>query len=345
MKGKKILLIGSFSKGAIEYQFVRILESLGWEVSTYDLRARFNSRRRGVLDKIYFRLAAKPFLMPINQELLISLDSSFYDVILVFKGMELLPTTVDQLKSHTSLLVNYNPDHPIKMYNRGSGNDFVRDSIRSYDVYSSYAKRICNDLEKDYQVSTYHLPFGYDDSIKFKSNPTLDYLKDKFIFIGAFDKVREEKLKQIGSPSLKIFGGKEWAEKSHSTYIKECFTGSPLYNEDYYAAQGQALGSINFLRQQNLVERSHNMRTFEVPFAGGMLISDRTDEQLEFFEEDREAIYFSSIDELKSKLVFYQGKPALAKEIGQRGRKRSISSDYSYSRRIKEFSNFLLGKI
>ncbi|MCB0704399.1 MAG: glycosyltransferase [Saprospiraceae bacterium] len=268
-----------------------------------------------------------------------------YDVILVFKGMELLPESVLELRTYCRLLVNYNPDHPTKIYSRGSGNKFVKDAISHYHIYSSYAKRICRDLKDIHGVESYFLPFGYDETITIQSNPRLDYLEHFFVFIGAFDRDRERALDQLQSEYLKIFGGSEWESKSKRERIKKSYTGESLYNESYYFAQGKALGSINFLRQQNLIEESHNMRTFEVPFAGGMLIADRTEEQLEFFEEGKEAVYFSTMEELKSLLDFYQKHPEKARAIGLNAHKRSINSNYSYRNRIQEFSKHLLEQL
>ena len=40
------------------------------------------------------------------------------------------------------------------------------------------------------------------------------------------------------------------------------------------------------------------MKTFEIPACGGFMLTNRTDEQLEFFAEDEGAAYYSTAAEL-----------------------------------------------
>ena len=79
----------------------------------------------------------------------------------------------------------------------------------------------------------------------------------------------------------------------------------------------------------------HNMRTFEVTGNGGLLISQRTEEQLDFFEEDKEAIYFDELGELKEKLNYMQNNPNKVAEIKLNAHQRSLSSGYDYNARTK----------
>jgi len=83
------------------------------------------------------------------------------------------------------------------------------------------------------------------------------------------------------------------------------------------------------------------MRTFEVPGYNGLLISERTEEQLFFFEEDKEAIYFDSIEELKDKLQFYKAHGSLVSKIKANGNNRSIKSGYAYQNRTKLMISYI----
>lgn len=59
---------------------------------------------------------------------------------------------------------------------------------------------------------------------------------------------------------------------------------------------------LNFIRPQN--GDSFNMRNFEILACKGFLLNQRTDEKLEFFEENKEIWIFDDADELKTK-IFY----------------------------------------
>lgn len=84
------------------------------------------------------------------------------------------------------------------------------------------------------------------------------------------------------------------------------------------------------------MEQSHNMRTFEVPGYGGVLIADRTEEQSSFFEEGKEAVYFSSIDELRDKLHYLESSPGDVSSIKAAALKRAACSGYTYTDRSRE---------
>ena len=127
--------------------------------------------------------------------------------------------------------------------------------------------------------------------------------------------------------------------------MKTIIAGYPLYNEQYAHACKNSLGIINFLRKQNLVEGSHNMRTFEVPGYGGLLIANRTQEQLEFFEEDKEAVYFGNLQELEDKLTFLSARKSLVETLKSQALLRARKSNYSYSHRTKQLSDILKSTI
>ena len=47
------------------------------------------------------------------------------------------------------------------------------------------------------------------------------------------------------------------------------------------------------------------MRTFEIPASKGFMLHEKSEEVMDFFEEGKEAEYFSSPEEVLDKLKFY----------------------------------------
>ena len=47
------------------------------------------------------------------------------------------------------------------------------------------------------------------------------------------------------------------------------------------------------------------MKTFEIPACKGFVITNRTEQQLDFFLEDKACVYFSTAEELIDKTEFY----------------------------------------
>ena len=83
------------------------------------------------------------------------------------------------------------------------------------------------------------------------------------------------------------------------------------------------------------------MRTFEVPGYGGLLVAHRTAGQLEYFDEDKEAVYFGSPEELNEKLKYLAAHPAAVASMKRAAYNRSIKADYSYDHRSRQLLHCL----
>ena len=66
------------------------------------------------------------------------------------------------------------------------------------------------------------------------------------------------------------------------------------------------------------------------------MLAERTDEHLSYFEEGKEAEFFSSINELIDKVKYYLSHEDQRIQIAQSGRNRCIHSGYTYKHRLKE---------
>jgi len=71
------------------------------------------------------------------------------------------------------------------------------------------------------------------------------------------------------------------------------------------------------------------------------MLAERTEEHLEFFEEDKEAVYFSSIDELVDKLRYYLHHDNKRVQIAERGYKRVTLNKHTYKDRLQQILNLL----
>lgn len=339
---KTILIIGNFGLGALEHQYVKHLKQFNWEVYTFDIQTPVHTtKNKSVLQKIIYKIAPNNFYPTINKQLLAFVQKTNPLVTLVFKGMEIFPETLAEIKTHTQLLCNYNPDHPFNFYSKGSGNKNVKDAIPLYDLYGTYAQKIAKELKNAHNVNSFVLPFGYDADIKTLPKNTT---AQKFGFIGAYDKERQNILSQLTYFPIEVYGDEKWGEKLRpNTTNGITVTGKSLFNNHYANYCSASFGIFNFLRPHNINESSHNMRTFEVPGYGGLLIANRTTEQSIFFEEDKEAVYFDSIAELKDKLSYLLKNISVVESLKKNAYQRAKNSNYSYLHRTEQL-NILLNE-
>ncbi|MBS1665950.1 MAG: glycosyltransferase [Bacteroidetes bacterium] len=340
----KILVLGTFNEFALEHYYLNGLKRAGADCSYFDIAHDYDTAiETSLLNKFINRLSPSLLFEPCNKKLLQFIGNKQFDAILVFKGMTLYPATLEKLKSHTKLLCCYNPDHPFKFYSTGSGNKNIVNSIDHYDIYFTYAQKIAEQLKQGWKTEAHVIPFGYDDVPQLNAGMGGNPYTQQNLFIGAWDKERMDWLLKIHSVGIVVYGDPNWAKLSNqnrSTNIS--YGGKPKYGMEYKMALQNAGTIINLLRRQNMEEDSHNMRTFEVPGYGGLLVSNRTKEQSQFFEEDKEAVYFDEVGELNDKLAFLSKNESVANNIKQAAKTRSEKSGYGYSSRSKEMFEIML---
>lgn len=340
----KWLLLGAFGKGALENYYVKGLRRIGIEVTTLDITQEYYQiLDHSVINKVWNKIRPSTFFLSTNKKLGEYMAGKHFDVILIFKGLTIFPDTLIELKKKSNLLCCYNPDHPFKFFSEGSGNSNILESIKLYDIYFSYSTQITSELNRRYNVSSYTVPFGYDDTqAGLPISRNNEFFFNHLLFAGSYDKERSDFLYHLSTEKLLIYGDNKWYSRNKKRQsIRKAYQGKPLYDEEYKAAIKESLGVLNLLRKQNTEEGSHNMRTFEVPGYGGLLISNRTLEQMAFFEEDKEAVFFDSIDELNDKLNYLSKYPQEVEKIKMAALRRSNSANYGYTYRSHEMFNII----
>ena len=76
-----------------------------------------------------------------------------------------------------------------------------------------------------------------------------------------------------------------------------------------------------------------------------MLLADRTEDHLSSFEEDKEAVFYSSSEELVDKAKFYLRNEPLREKIAAAGYRRCISSGHSNHDRIRLMLEEVMSRI
>ena len=102
----------------------------------------------------------------------------------------------------------------------------------------------------------------------------------------------------------------------------------------------QSRVSLNFSEAGRGGGRQVKARVFEVPGAGGMLLTERAPHLERYFELDRDIVCFSNDDELHNAVLRLLGDPAERDAIAFSGHRRVVS-EHTYERRLAE----LLSKV
>jgi hypothetical protein len=255
-----------------------------------------------------------------------------------------------------AVLVHFTPDPYFSLSWKRT--PLMDEAMRAFDflIYCKAYERA------DYQAlgkPLVYMPLGYCDEV----HRPLPSLSSKWAcsvgFVGGWEPRREQLLHAVAATGahVKIWGGywdflkdgrwtlrrliilKQLAGKDRFAFHRDptlipALQGNEVYGDDYARALSGSRIGLGFVRK--VCPDQHTTRTFEIPACGSMLLADRTDEHLEFFEEGKEADYFGSEEELVDKVRFYTSHEDTRASIAAAGRRRCIDSHYAYVHRMSE---------
>jgi spore maturation protein CgeB len=258
-----------------------------------------------------------------------------FDFIIIFKGIEINKKYLLELKNKNleTKIINIFTDDPFNLDSPATSSISLLSSIPIYDYFFIWSLKIKDKLKKKYKAykNFYYLPFGFNKRINKINKDKID--SNYISFIASGDQYRENIIKKINKIKINIFGN-SWGKSLGNHSIKSFVHGKKLI--DIIA---KSFLSINILRKQN--QTSHNMKTFEVPAMGGLLVTTRSKEQNYFFPENQACVMFSNASELEKKILFLKKNKKVAERVRQRGFK--LSRHHSYNERAKYLLKIICG--
>ncbi len=203
----KLLVIGADSNYAIERFYLKYWSAHGKNITVEFFPAQnifYKYYNKNSLNKIIFKLGISAIYNKINKKLVRKIDVFQPDLIFIFKGMEVFPTSLLLAKEKGIKLINYNPDNPFIFSGRGSGNSNITKSIGLYDYHFTYSVDIKKQIDLQFNIPTSILPFGFDID---ESVYNLALNKDeihKVCFIGNPDEFRAKLIQSLANKGIEI---------------------------------------------------------------------------------------------------------------------------------------------
>ncbi len=297
----KILILDDVNEHSLGMSYARAFKSLGCDVEILN-PVGFLEARKAWRWKLSRRVLERFLLRGVEEELLRCVIQVSPDVVWVGKGAWALPSFWQQLRGRAPQVITvcYNADDPITTYSRGANRPWVTDSVAAFDLFCTYKKAIMPELRRRGAREVLHVPFAWDDLAPTKPNDLRvdDSMNLDLVFVGNGDAHREQMLSAIleeaKSTDLRVGVFGRWG-RVRSRALRGALAGRQAsYSEMQRLVRGSVV-SLNLLRRQN--EGSHNMRTFEIAGAGGLMLSQVGGGQERWFEPSRSALYFSTARE------------------------------------------------
>ncbi len=334
----RILIIGSDYSWSIERIYQHELEALGHKVDLVAVQNMFyDYYYKSVLHKLIYRFGLSKILTKINKFLLDKVENEHYDLIWVFKGMEILPETLKKLKIKTGKLINYNPDNPFIFSGKGSGNHNVTNSISLFDLHLTYDAWVKEKIENEFKIKTEMLTFGFDDT----AVQNLDLYSGEEVlavcFLGNPDAYRATIIYALLDNGIEVhLYGNDW-----SKFVKHeiAVIHNPVYGLEFYKTLRKYRVQLNIMRVHNL--NSHNMRSMEIPGVGGVMLAPQTADHLSFFKVNEEIFVYYNEQSLaeEAKRILITDKMVIDK-LREEARKK-VLEQFTYKIQTKRILSLL----
>jgi len=330
----RLLIVGADEVHAIENFYFKYIRAEGVEVNLLPAHRIFNEYYyKNIYNKLRYKLGISDILKKINCLVKETVESFQPEIILVFKGMELSAETLTWVKGRNIKLVNYNPDNPFIFTGKGSGNENIKACLPLYDLHFTYNREIEKQLKADLSARTSFLPFGYDipENVCKEESDQPEMLK--LCFLGNPDTRRAYFLKQLAEKGVTMdVYGNHW----HKFIAHPGITiFPPVYETELWKVLRRYRIQLNMMRMHN--ENSHNMRSFEVPAIGGIMLAPDTVEHRLFFEDGEEVFLYKNIGDCIERSRYILDLPGeSAAQIRSNAALRCVQSGYSYKERARQ---------
>jgi spore maturation protein CgeB len=331
----RLMIVGSDEVDAIENYYVKYLRREGVDLLSFPAHTLFDQYYyAGLRNKLAFKLGLSRVYQRLNRQFRTLVEEYRPRVIWVFKGMEIFPESLKWARTKGITLVNYNPDNPFVFTGRGSGNSNIVRSIGLFDLHFTYNLDIRKKLEEQFHARTALLPFGFDVEPATFEECALQKEVRKVCFLGNPDKQRVLFINALAEEGIEmdVYGG-HWANWLDHPNIR---IFAPVYGREMWEILRRYRVQLNLMRVHN--EDSHNMRTFEVPAIGGIMLAPDTTEHRIFFKDGDEVFLYKGVKDCAARARrLLEMSPKAAVEIRERARRRSLESGYSYEERTRQF--------
>ncbi|MFP5208352.1 MAG: glycosyltransferase [Acidobacteriota bacterium] len=350
----KILFLGEIGEGQTSLMRMRALKRLGHEVRgvhTIEPWRRVSWFQR----QVQRRLGRGSVIDEINNEVLRAARDFRPGLVWAEKQEYVRSETLETLRSMGSRLVHFTPDPYFTL-------DWKRTPLMDQALTSFDVLVYCKAYEQaQYQAlgkPLIYMPLGYCDEVH-RPLPSNDPRWCCSVgFLGGWEPRRERLLHDVAMNGidLKIWGGywdfltdgrwtlrrqiilRQLAANDDFAFhadelLSRAWKGGEVYGDSYASALTGAKIGLGLLRK--VCPDQHTTRTFEIPACGSMLLADRTEEHLSFFEEGVEAEFFDGCEEMLDKLSYYLANEDARARVAAAGYARCRNDGYAYVERLK----------
>ncbi len=331
---RKILYVAAMGAGNTSAYRGEALRRLGQEVAPFplepwELRSRYGRA-------LQFRFPVGPLVASVNRALLQKVREQKPDVVWLDKPVHFTARTIQDIKVAGCAVVCVNQDNPFGPREDGCWMQFLK-IFRMFDLscvfresdaarYRAWGLPYVKLLFSYEPRQHYPPPSGWSDADR---NRGVSYT-------GSPLEERPEFLRRLGeefSLPLAVAGprwDRAWPDQLRSRFV----TGGMMKDAAYRESIWRSKVNLAFVTHRNEDDVAH--KAMEIAACRQFLLAERTPGHQACFDENKEAVFFSSAEECAEKARYYLPRPEERERIAAAARLRAESSGYSNDAQLEK---------
>lgn len=330
---RKILFVANLLFEGTAVHRVAAMKRLGQQVVSYIPKDSLSQSR--LVAKLRYYYPGGPLVASANRDLLKAVHREKPDAVWFDKPLFFTPETIAEIKATGATTVCYNQDNPFGPRNDGCWMQFHR-VYRLFDLNCLFRKADVTRYQT-WKLPYIELQFSFDpkENIPPPAGWTDADRPRDISFTGSPYDDRAQFLMALaekhGLPVL--ITGPNWHRGLNQEQIRKYVTGGFLTSAEYRENIWKSKINLAFVTHSNEDDVAH--KAFEIAACESFLLAERTPGHLAAFAEDKEAVFFSSVEECAEKARYYLAHEAERDAIARRGRERAIKSGYDNDTQLK----------
>lgn len=319
----KVLYVGQLWEGGTCRERAKVLAERGWQLIAFDITPYLRASSR-ILASVQHRALWGPDVARFNRDVLQAARAAGrLDIIWIDKGRWLRAAALEELKRRSrALAIHYTPDPAFTLHQSRHFDACVPlydlcITTKRYEL-EAYRRKGAREVMFTWQ--------GIDDRFeRLAACAQLDGRPLDVVFVGHVEPHYVETLEKVRAITKNMrVHGPGWERLARWRDSWRGIAAEAVWADAL--PEALARGRIGLGLLSKMCPDAFTTRSFEIPAAGAMLLAERTADHLELFEEDREAVFFDSSEELSEKLRFYLQHEEIRRRIAEAGRARVLAN-------------------
>ncbi len=333
----RILIYGEAWRGGMPHSVLLALTRLGYNVVIFEYE-KYLSVSKFIINKLFNKFGylldqfyLKKRCAEINTKFIQQVEDFLPNLIIVMKGLHVLPESLEKIKKLGIPVVNWHSDD---FFNPLYTMPYSKEAFALYDIHFSPRPHLFDEYKKLGAKNVAHLEIGFDPTVFYPIRLVPGNCIYDVSFVGSWSKNRERLIKRLCQFKVTVYGS-GW---DRATSLRGMPNTSLMYKcvclEDFSRVVGISKICLNILTIEN--KDQINLRNFEIPACGGFQLCDRSLRLTEIFKEGEEIALYEDEEELVDKIRYYLQHENERIKIAQNGYKAVIARGHTYDARCKQ---------